>query len=160
MKRVNKILENHTYQEYIRKNKAAEVDRIFCCHNMEHFLDVARIAWIMNLEEQLGLSKTMIYATALLHDIGRHVQYEDGTPHEIAGARLAEEILTECGFRPKECAGILQAIRDHRNKKAAKEKSLSGVIYRADKASRACFYCEAEQLCNWKESKKNLKVKY
>ena len=160
MKRVNKILENSTYREYIRKNKVAEDGRIFCCHNMEHFLDVARIAWIMNLEEQLELSKTMIYATALLHDIGRHVQYEDGTPHEIASAQLAEEILKECGFRPKECALILQAIRDHRNKKKAKEKSLSGVIYRADKASRACFNCEAEQLCNWKDTKKNLKIKY
>lgn len=123
-------------------------------------MDVARIAWILNLEEQLGLSKTMIYATALLHDIGRHVQYEDGTPHEIASAQLAEEILTECGFRPKERTIILQAIREHRNKKVAKEKSLSGVIYRADKASRACFNCEAKQLCNWKETKKNLKIVY
>ena len=92
MKRVNKILENSTYQEYIRKNKAAEVDRIFCCHNMEHFLDVARIAQIINLEEKLELSKELIYATALLHDIGRHVQYEDGTPHEVASAKLAENI--------------------------------------------------------------------
>ncbi len=160
MKRVNRILENPTYQEYIQKNKAAEGDRIFCCHKMEHFLDVARIAQIMNLEEKLELSKTMIYATALLHDIGRHVQYADGTPHEIASAQLAESILAECGFRKKEMAEILQAIRNHRNKKSAKEKSLSGVIYRADKASRACFHCEAEQLCNWKKEKKNLKIVY
>lgn len=160
MKRVNKILENSTYQEYIEKNKAAEADRIFCCHNMEHFLDVARIAQIMNLEEKLELSQTMIYATALLHDIGRHVQYADGTPHEVASAQLAERILVECGFRKKEVTEILQAIRDHRNKKVAKEKSLSDVIYRADKASRACFHCEAEPLCKWKKEKKNLKIVY
>ena len=160
MKRVNKILENRTYKEYIRKNKAAEVDRIFCCHNMEHFLDVARIAQMMNLEEKLGLSKELIYATALLHDIGRHVQYEDGTPHEVASAKLAENILEECGFGKKSQTEILRAISEHRNKKVAKEASLAGVIYRADKASRACYVCEAESLCNWKKTKKNLKIKY
>jgi len=160
MKRVNKILENSTYKEYIRKNKAAEGDRIFCCHNMEHFLDVARIAQMMNLEEKLGLSKELIYATALLHDIGRHVQYEDGTPHEVASAKLAENILEECGFGKKSQTEILRAISEHRNKKVAKEASLAGVIYRADKASRACFVCEAESLCNWKKTKKNLKIKY
>lgn len=160
MKRVNKILENSTYQEYIRKNKAAEVDRIFCCHNMEHFLDVARIAQMMNLEEGLGLSKELIYATALLHDIGRHVQYADGTPHEVASVKLAEDILEECGFGKKAKAEILRAILEHRNKKIAKEKSLAGVIYRADKASRACFACDAEELCNWKKAKKNLKIVY
>ena len=160
MKRVNKILENSTYKEYIRKNKAAEVDRIFCCHNMEHFLDVARIAQMMNMEEKLGLSKELIYATALLHDIGRHVQYEDGTPHEVASAKLAENILEECGFGKKSQTEILRAISEHRNKKVAKEASLAGVIYRADKASRACYVCEAESLCNWKKTKKNLKIKY
>ena len=64
MKRVNKILENSTYQEYIRKNKAAEVDRIFCCHNMEHFLDVARIAQMINLEEGLDYPIQLNYDDA------------------------------------------------------------------------------------------------
>ncbi len=160
MERVNSILENKSYREYLRKNQAAEEGRIFCCHNMEHFLDVARIAYILNLEEELQISKELIYATALLHDIGRHVQYADGTPHEKAGAKLAEDILRECEFDEAEQRDILRAIRKHRDSKMVTEKSLAGIIYRADKASRACFSCKAEVLCDWKADKKNLKLKY
>lgn len=160
MNRVDLILEHPKYQEYIDKIKQAEEKRIFCLHNMNHFLDVARIAYIMNLEEELGISKEIIYVTALLHDIGRFVQYEDGMPHEKASAELAEELLQETGFDKKEQSLILRAIREHRNKEMADEKSLAGIIYRADKASRACFACEAEVHCDWDKSKKNMRVKY
>ena len=160
MNRVDLILEHPKYQEYLDKIKQAEEKRIFCLHNMNHFLDVARIAYIMNLEEELGITKEIIYVTALLHDIGRFVQYEDGTPHEKASAELAEELLQETGFGKKEQKEILRAIREHRNKEMAEEKSLTGIIYRADKASRACFACEAEQQCDWDRTKKNMRVKY
>lgn len=160
MNRVNLILENSKYQEYIDKIKQAEEDRIFCLHNMSHFMDVARIAYSINLEEGLGLSKEWIYATALLHDIGRFKQYEEGTPHELASAELAPEILAETGFEEQEQEEILKAIREHRNKEIAKEKSLAGIIYRADKLSRPCFACEAEKQCDWKKSKKNMKIIY
>lgn len=160
MDRVDLILGNPKYQEYIDKIKQAEEKRIFCLHNMNHFLDVARIAYIMNLEENLQISKELIYATALLHDIGRFLQYEDGTPHEKASVLLAPEILAETGFDEREQAEILRAIREHRNREVAEEKNLASIIYRADKASRACFACEAESQCDWEKSKKNMRVNY
>lgn len=160
MDRVNLILSNSKYQEYIDKIKQAEEDRIFCLHNMSHFMDVARIAYSINLEEGLEISKELIYATALLHDIGRFKQYEKGTPHELASAELAPEILAETGFEEQEQEEILKAIREHRNKEIAKEKSLAGIIYRADKLSRPCFACEAEKQCDWKKSKKNMEISY
>lgn len=160
MNRVDLILEHPKYQEYLDKIEQAEEKRIFCLHNMNHFLDVARIAYIMNLEEDLRISKEVIYATALLHDIGRFQQYEDGTPHEKASALLAPEILAETGFDEQEQAEILRAIGEHRNREVKEEKSLAGIIYRADKASRACFACEAESQCDWEKSKKNMRVNY
>ena len=54
MERVNRILEHDGYQECLRKNETAEKDRRFCRHDMAHFLDVARIAWILNLQEEAG----------------------------------------------------------------------------------------------------------
>ena len=122
--------------------------------------DEQKIAALMNAEEQLGIDKELIYATALLHDIGRHVQYADGTPHEIASAKLAPEILRETGFTAWEQEEILRAIREHRNAEIAEERSLAGIIYRADKASRACFACDVEKLCDWKAEKKNLEIRY
>ena len=98
MIRVQAILEHPTYQENLVKIKAAEENRIFCCHSIIHFLDVARIAMIINIEEEYGLEKELIYATALLHDIGRHVEYFNQTPHEIASSEIAPGILKNAIF--------------------------------------------------------------
>lgn len=158
MERVNYILGNKTYRSYLREIEACEEKRIFCHHNMAHFLDVARIAQLLNLEEAFGIAKEMIYAAALLHDIGRHLQYREGTPHEQASALLAPEILRECGFSAAETEEITEAIRQHRNADIREERNLSGLIYRADKLSRSCFACPAEPVCDWKNEKKNWRI--
>lgn len=158
--RIQQILMHPAYQRYLAANRKMEADRRFCRHDMGHFLDVARIARIINLEEGFGTTTELIYAAALLHDIGRYLQYQNGTPHEIASARLAPEILRDCGFSEKEAEEILAAILSHRDESVAGEVSLRGLLYRADKASRACFACSAEQECNWKDGRKNLRIVY
>ena len=160
MERVNRILKHTLFLQHLEANHSAEVERRFCRHNMVHFLDVARIGRIINQEEQLGIPLEWIYAAALLHDLGKHQQYEDGTPHELAGARIAPIILRDCGFDEWETDIIVDAIRGHRDARSASCKDLRGILYRADKASRACFACEAERECNWKEDKKNLQLCY
>ena len=114
MKRIDQILSHPVFREQFALLQEAEKDRIFCRHTMEHFLDVARLMYIYNLEDQAGFSKEMIYAAGLLHDIGRYEQMEKGTPHHLAGARLAERILTDCDFSLTEQKSILAAIRSHR----------------------------------------------
>ena len=128
--------------------------------NYTDLLDVARLAWIFNLEANQEISKERIYAAALLHDIGRHIQYENGTPHQIAGLPIAEQILTDCGFYPEEMKEILYAIENHRNKEMLKRDDLAGILYRADKMSRCCFGCRAEKECNWSTEKKNMEIQY
>lgn len=156
--RVNRILEHASYKEYVRRNEKAEAGRGFCRHDMVHFLDVARIAMILKLKEEQRTEEELIYAAALLHDIGRHVQYEDGTPHEEASAVLAAPILEDCGFGDKETSVILNAIVSHRNPQTASQAGLSGLLYRADKLSRSCFCCKAEEECDWKKDKKNMRL--
>ncbi len=160
MERVDKILQNKKFAKHLKKNKKEEKKRIFCRHDLVHFLDVARIAWILNLEKELHIAKDMIYATALLHDIGKHFQYTDNIPHEEASAQLAEEILEECDYTPEEIAQIVEAIAKHRERATAEEENLAGILYVADKASRPCFACEASELCDWKKDKKNVVIKY
>lgn len=160
MDRVNEILNHHLFIEHLRKNKAAEADRRFCRHDMAHFLDVARIGMIMNTEEGLGLARDLIYGAALLHDLGKHRQYEEGVPHEEAGALIAPVILRDCGFNENETSVITDAIRQHRNSETSSERNLRGLLYRADKASRPCFLCEAERECTWDNKKKNRRIVY
>ena len=85
---------------------------------MSHLLDVARIAYIRNLEKGYGFRKDVIYAAAVLHDIGKALQYEEKVPHEIAGERIAGEILDtlpkETGFSEEEKRTIKNAVRGHR----------------------------------------------
>ena len=158
MERVNRILAHPAYREAIRKNEEAEKERRYCHHDMAHFLDVARIAMLLMAREQLAVPEELVYAAALVHDMGRYRQYEDGTPHEQASAGLAENLLRECGFDSKETDEIIEAVRSHRNAAAGGEANLRGLLYRADKLSRACFACPVQQECNWSAEKKNMRL--
>ena len=51
MDRVNKILNHPLYKIEFNKIQELENTREFCNHTMEHFIDVARIAYIINLED-------------------------------------------------------------------------------------------------------------
>ena len=158
MDRVNQIWKHPLYQTELHKLQLLEADRAFCRHTPEHFLDVARLAYIRALEENYSVSKELIYCTALLHDIGRARQYEDGTPHDEAGAVIAEQILKELGFSPEEIQAIVSAIRGHRAE--TNQTILGQLIYRADKKSRNCFSCKAEPECYWSSAKKNMTIQY
>lgn len=160
MERVNKILNHDLFKGHIEKNRMAEEDRRFCHHDMGHFLDVARLAMIFNLQQELSIPEETLYAAALLHDIGRWKQYGDGTPHEKASALFASPILSDCGFTEEETEQILSAISGHRDEQVREEQNLNGILYRADKMSRSCFCCEMEKECDWKGSRKNLVLRY
>lgn len=159
MNRINRIINNGKYIEYIDKINELEINRELCHHDMQHFMDVSRIMYIINLENKFFFDKEIIYACGLLHDIGRWQQYESNIPHEIASANLSQEILKHCYFNEKEIEEILEAIKNHRNKENEKN-SLSELLYRSDKLSRACFKCSAQKQCNWSDEKKNLNIKY
>ena len=148
MDRVNRILQHPRFDEELRRLADIEQGRPFCGHGIDHLLDVARIAYILSLETQETSEqqdKELIYAAALLHDIGRSKQYTDGTPHEIESAVIAAEILTECGFNEFEADVILKAILAHRTRNTDKRIGLAGLLYRADKLSRKCFDSADEQ---------------
>lgn len=145
MDRINCILEDKEFQMYLKKNEELEVDRIFCHHDITHFLDVCRIAMIINLERKLNINKELIYGGGLLHDIGRWVEYNTGKDHALASAELAEPILRRCGFTQLEIEEITLAIRSHRNKEHRTD--LSSILYEGDKASRLCFNCKAKDKC-------------
>lgn len=169
MERANAILSHPLFLRKLSRLRELEKDRIFCRHGMEHLLDVARIAYILCLEsscektghlskEEAAHDKELVYAAALLHDIGRARQYEDGTPHERESAGLAEIILSECGFDAPESALIIDAILSHRTSSGGEKTGFAGHLYRADKLSRCCPECTATGQCNSKT--KNNRLEY
>ena len=157
MKNIDIIMNNSMYTESLEKLKKYEENREFCNHTIEHFIDVARIAYIMVLEEDLKVSKEVIYAIGLLHDIGRVRQYEEGIHHDIASVEMSREILKETNFTEYEIDTILNGIANHRKES---DNKLEEIIYKADKISRQCFNCKAEKECYWSSEKKNFKITY
>lgn len=157
MKRVNQILFHPLYRQALKKTEILEKDREFCRHDMAHFLDVARIAYIHCLEQGMDMKKDVVYAAALLHDIGRCRQYEEGISHETASAGLAEEILPQCAYSEEEQRLIREAVLGHRRKdeNICGGSGLGRLLYQADKQSRNCFACSARKTCNWPEDRMN-----
>ena len=193
MPRVDAIWNHPIYQERYRALQRAERDRVFCGHGLQHFLDVARIAWTVLLERGAAaphtdapsdgdvadgsvavvdtpsskVARDVVYAAALLHDMGRADEYETGEPHDIAGTRIAAEILgtveQDKRFSSDECEQILAAIAHHRTSAGSASDSFSAAaladaLRYADKAARACYACPARELCNWPDGKKNLMI--
>lgn len=145
MKRINDIIKDPDYKNYLNKNMETEADRIFCRHDMAHFLDVSRIAHILSLEEKLDIDKELLYAAGLLHDIGRWMEYESGVDHAAASKELAGKILEKHEFTEKEKEEILTAIEGHRKSRGT--SSLADLLYRADKYARNCALCDAKTAC-------------
>ena len=145
MTRVQAIWQHPLYQKHLNALTRLESDRIFCRHTPEHFLDVARLAYIFALERN--------------HDIGRAEQYTNGTPHDEAGVTIAGQILADLNFSESEKAQILTAIGEHRSS-TGNLPILSQIIYEADKKSRNCFLCSAEKECYWAPEKKNMTIRY
>ena len=184
MKRVDLIYHHPVFQERFQALQRAEAERRFCRHTLEHLLDVARLMYIYALEENYAVSKELIYGTALMHDIGRMDQIEDGTPHEQAGAALCDIILPECGYSMAEITQMKDAILHHRRgvRKTCGDKGIDQVmdqtdrgnegcsgenqyllgelLYRADKQSRNCYACAERRACNWDSGKMNLTIEY
>lgn len=161
MRRVNAVISHPLYRKCYKRLEELEKDRIFCRHQTTHLLDVARIAYISAMEQGISIKKDVIYTAAVLHDIGKYAQYEDGTPHERAGEGIAREILGTLPdgnkFSDEEKAMILTAIRGHRNLRDDAEP-LERLLYRSDKASRMCFACPAQEACDWSDEKKNMEI--
>ncbi len=159
MRQIDVILQDRRFQYGLQRINELEQGRIFCCHRMDHLLDVARIAWIMVLEQNLPLKKEIVYGAALLHDLGRYRQYEEQIPHHQASAELALEILPDAGYTEEETAMIVEAIGQH-GEKSASRNPLARVLYQADKLSRCCFQCAAQEACKWDAEKRNKTIIY
>lgn len=170
MERLNQIIDSKKYNCYLQKNQQREKDRIFCNHTRQHFIDVARITYLLVLEEGLGREllakwqleeesslKEIVYTAAFLHDIGRWKQYDTGQDHAEVSSDLAEDLLQEYGYTSVEEEIISTAIREHRGNPSSNKSILGRLLCRGDNLSRNCRKCSARETC---KSVKNPTIKY
>ena len=154
MQRIARLQLDSDFRSLLQQIEDSEHSRIFCRHGLAHLLDVARIAWIEALEQNLLLEKPVVYAAALLHDLGRALNQAD---HDTAALDICRKILVRIGFSESETACILQAIIAHGDKHTPDEQlpPLCAVIRRADGLSRPCYACAASEECYWPDARRN-----
>lgn len=155
MEYVNRLLNHKEYRAQLAQLEVLEKDRIYCKHGIDHLLAVARIAQLKNIKRQQPVDKEEIYLAALLHDLGRVDEYQNGTPHEEAGIRKAAYFLEQISIEEPKKTEIIHAISKHREKEKEQEQVLSVLLQEADKESRNCRFCAAYESCKWSEDKKN-----
>ena len=146
MDRVKAIIADREYQDYLALISEAERDRLYCKHDYQHALYVARLSYLIAIEEKIVLSKMkeLVYAAGLLHDIGRWQEYSTGTDHCEASADLALPILQRAGYLHHEIESICTAIREHRK---PKDSRIGGLLAVADDLSRDCMGCRGRNSC-------------
>ena len=143
MDRVNNILKNEEFCTRLAHIRDMERDRVYCRHGIDHLLSVARIMYIESMERGIDIDRDVLYATALLHDIGRS---ESSEFHDSESAKIAVHILDVAGYSQGEILDITRAIGEHRGESTS---VLSYLLHRADKSSRECYMCEARSTCKW-----------
>ncbi len=101
-------------------------------HGFDHVERVTGLCeQIGNVE---GADMNVLVPAALLHDIARPLEKEQGIPHEQEGARMAEVYLASIGYDASAIPAIAAAIRTHRFRSMEKPVSLEArVLSDADK---------------------------
>ncbi|MDK2985354.1 MAG: uncharacterized protein PWQ96_996 [Clostridia bacterium] len=170
LERLNIILQSAIYKNIVAEITEYEKDREFCRHTMQHFVDTARICYILILEDTMKaahsdgkrsiFTKEVIYAAGMLHDIGRLEQYQTGADHAVKGAEIAGDMLSKAHFSPGEIELITTAIREHR-RLPENPTYLGERLYKADKLSRPCYGCSVIDECRKKDLAKEFQdLKY
>ena len=167
--RYSEIINNKEYRRLLMEVEDLEENREYCRHGLEHLLDVARISYIMILEDGAEISKDIIYAASLFHDIGRGKAYQSGGNHDKVSADIAKKLLPDYGYNNDEVNQICDAIVSHSGrvnieefKKKRQDKiklSIADYLKVSDQLSRNCFSCKVSDNCKWNEEEKNTNIK-
>ena len=101
-------------------------------HGLDHILRVEYLCEVIGEAEKADMG--VLLPAALFHDIGRPTERETGTPHEEAGARMAECYLRSIQYDEDCIQKISHAIRTHRYRSLKKPETLEArILSDADK---------------------------
>lgn len=95
-------------------------------HGFDHTLRVTRLC--ERLGEDEGADMRVVLPAALLHDIARPLEEEQGVAHEKAGALIADEFLRSIGYEETLIPKITLAIRTHRYRSENRPETLEAMV--------------------------------
>lgn len=139
-------ISNHTLDEYVRKDpRILDVymdarhrygQLPLYHHGFHHVLrDLYRALVIAKAEGAVDYS--VLIPSVLLHDIGFCSHDFRRVGHDVAGARLAQEILVGLGYDEETCGAVSHCIRAHKGKAETPETLEAKILYDADVLEKA-----------------------
>jgi len=117
-------------------------------HDFSHTQRVLNLC--MHIGEEEGADTQILYAAALLHDIGREQGDANGLCHAEVSAKMARPILEKAGFPPEKIEPVIHCIATHRFRGDAIPFSLEAkILFDCDKldAIGAIGICRAYAYC-------------
>jgi uncharacterized protein len=101
-------------------------------HGLDHIQRVVSLCEVIGREENADM--TVLLPAAILHDIARPIETQEGVPHEEAGAQMAERYLRSIAYDEETIRNITHAIRTHRYRSVRKPETLEArILSDADK---------------------------
>ena len=139
-------ISNHTLDEYVRQDpRILDVymdarhrygQLPLYHHGFHHVLrDLYRSLVIAKEEGEVDYS--VLIPSVLLHDIGFCSQDFKRVGHDVAGARLAQEILEGLGYDEETCRAVYHCIRAHKGKAETPQTLEAKILYDADVLEKA-----------------------
>ncbi len=105
-------------------------------HGFHHVLRDLYRALVIAKEEG-AVDYSVLIPSVLLHDIGFCSQDFQRVGHDVAGARLAQEILVGLGYDEETCRAVSHCIRAHKGKAETPRTLEAKILYDADVLEKA-----------------------
>lgn len=107
---------NESLKQYIMENIFPLYQQNDLGHNLVHIKEVIRRCFVLNQSFKLNLDENMIFAIAVYHDLGKHIDHANHH-HLIAGRLFFEDEKMKNFFNDEQRKIIREAIEDHRSSK-------------------------------------------
>ncbi len=116
------------------RRRYAEVDLLH--HNFTHVMRDLHRALVV-AADQGSVNYDILIPSVLLHDIGFCTPDFKKLGHDVAGARLAVEILKDLDYTEDECAAVGHCIHAHKGKAELPRTIEAQILYDADVLEKA-----------------------
>lgn len=116
------------------RRRYAEVDLFH--HNFGHVMRDLHRALLIAADEE-GVNYGILIPSVLLHDIGFCTPEFRKLGHDVAGARMAAEILKGLNYTEDECAAVGHCIHAHKGKAERPRTIEAQILYDADVLEKA-----------------------
>lgn len=106
-------MSNSSWKKKLENKVQQYLNDYSACHDFYHHKRTLKNA--LEIAKKIKCDEDVVYAGAILHDVGYKNNEKDAKKHPIYGMKLAQKWLKEVEFPKEKIADVLETIRLHDN---------------------------------------------